>query len=99
MSGGSWDYFYVKLEEVAGRLACDPSPLRAALGEMFYKSARAMHSIEWNDSGDGSDTEESDIIEALGRRAAELVADAAVSKIEGAINQAQDAIAALKGTP
>ncbi len=68
MSGGSWDYIYGKFEEVADRLQSkNQTPLRRALGKHISKTAKAMHSIEWNDSGDGDDDEEKNIKAALGK--------------------------------
>ena len=52
MSGGSWDYFYGRLEEVASRLQCERDPLRKAFGSHLQKCAKALHDIEWVDSCD-----------------------------------------------
>jgi hypothetical protein len=60
MSGGSWDYFYLRLEEVASRLQCERDPLRKAFGSHLQKCAKALHDIEWVDSSDyepGEDVE------------------------------------------
>lgn len=55
MSGGSWDYFSFKLEEVATRLCGDKTPLRKAFGKHLKECAEALHQIEWSDSGDTSE--------------------------------------------
>ena len=55
MSGGSWDYVYGKFEDVADRLAEEKSPLRRALAKKVRLIAKAMHEIEWEDSGDTGD--------------------------------------------
>ena len=52
MSGGSYDYLYHKVEEVADQLDGDRSPLRRAFAEHLHKVAKALHDIEWVDSGD-----------------------------------------------
>jgi len=60
MSGGSWDYFYCRIEEIADRLCQETSPERKALGKLLKKCSKALHDIEWVDSGDygtGDDAE------------------------------------------
>lgn len=52
MSGGSWNYFYCKLEDNADSLKESPDPLRRALGVQMQKMSEAMHAIEWVDSCD-----------------------------------------------
>ena len=52
MSGGSWDYFYRRLDEVASRLCDEESPLRVLMGKKLKKAAIALHDIEWVDSSD-----------------------------------------------
>lgn len=54
MSGGSWDYFCFRCDDVAEKLCNDASPLRRAFGEHMKLIAHAMHEIEWVDSGDKS---------------------------------------------
>lgn len=56
MSGGSWDYFYSRLDEIALRLlhenhSSEPE-LRRALGRLLRKVVTALHDIEWVDSCD-----------------------------------------------
>ena len=46
MSGGSWDYFYQKLEDVSERLCASDNPHRRALGDLFAKAAPAMRAVE-----------------------------------------------------
>ena len=58
MSGGSWNYLYMQLEEAAQRLKADPDLLRQALGLHMDWVANAMHAVEWNDSGDGAPDED-----------------------------------------
>lgn len=58
MSGGSWEYFYCKLDEVADRLLCDRDMKRKAFGKLMKNCAEAMHDIEWVDSADCSPGDE-----------------------------------------
>lgn len=52
MSGGSWRYIYREFEDVADRLKESDAPERRVLGDLIELIARAMHDIEWVDSGD-----------------------------------------------
>ena len=54
MSGGSMDYLYIKVDEVADMLMHEKSPARRAFGKHLKKVAHALHEIEWVDSGDSS---------------------------------------------
>lgn len=72
MSGGSYDYAYMKLEEFADQLrnksccADDSDPaLRELFREHVRRVARAMRAIEWNDSCDGDSAEKQLILECL----------------------------------
>lgn len=51
MSGGSFDYLYQRVEEMASDLR-DGTPLERAFAEHLDKVAKAMHAIEWVHSGD-----------------------------------------------
>ena len=66
MSGGSWDYVYGTFDEVADRLHREKDPMRRALGRRISLISKALHDIEWNDSGDGAD-EKTSIARALGK--------------------------------
>jgi hypothetical protein len=69
MSGGSWDYAYFKVEEIAERLERSNQPLRRNLGAHLRKVALALRDIEWVDSGDlGEGKEQAAILEVLGGR-------------------------------
>ncbi len=75
MSGGSWDYFYQKMNEGADKLKRDGRPERRAFGKRMEAFAKAMHEIEWVDSEDSSSPRDVDAIkEALILE--ELVAEA-----------------------
>lgn len=52
MSGGSYDYAYQKVEDMASSLSEQRSPLRRAFGAHLKLVAKAMHDIEWADSCD-----------------------------------------------
>lgn len=70
MSGGSWDYVYFKFEETADRLLESKSPERRALGRLIRPMTKALHDIEWADSGDrGQGSELPAILAALGNDA------------------------------
>ena len=74
MSGGSWDYSFIRMEENALRLKSDEDPLRRAFGNKLLLFAKAMKNIEWVDScdyGEGDDVEA--IKAALGNNVEELV--------------------------
>jgi len=67
MSGGSWDYIYCKIEDVAARLKNEKCPHRRALAEKLFLIADALYQIEWVDSGDNSSPEDINAIKlALG---------------------------------
>jgi hypothetical protein len=58
MSGGSWDYFYMKLEEVADRMRKQRTVKRKAFGVLLQKCAKAIHDIEYVDSYDYGEGDE-----------------------------------------
>lgn len=90
MSGGTYNYFYGKLEDLACDIRtdgdCDSAPphMREALRVHLLKLARVLRAVERNDSGDG-DREETrllqelispaDILEAAVQRAEEVKLD------------------------
>lgn len=53
MSGGSLDYISHNVEDIAGRIRGD-TPLRRAFSKHLLLVARALHEIEWAQSGDTS---------------------------------------------
>jgi hypothetical protein len=63
MSGGSWDYVYLRFEDVAVRLKDDKNIKRRALGFLVEKIANAMYEIEWHDSSDTSGEDEPSAID------------------------------------
>lgn len=93
MSGGSYDYFYQRLSEMAesirpvggcGAYAASPA-LRKAFAAHLRDCAEACRAIEWNDSGDG-DSREIELIRKC------VAPDAALKQ---AISDAKDAADAL----
>lgn len=54
MSGGSYDYFFFKLDDFTEELQqnLNNDPLRIAFLEHLKHVREAMHDIEWVDSGD-----------------------------------------------
>lgn len=69
MSGGTYDYVYFKIEDLAAKInVTDPGcpdyvdvQLRQKFKELLYAVAKAARAVEWNDSGDG-DSEEKELI-------------------------------------
>lgn len=79
MSGGSWDYVYQKVAETSERLMLSKCHHRRALGSTLNSYVKALHDIEWVDSGDyGPGDELSSIREAIGKEKilSELIKDA-----------------------
>ena len=94
MSGGSWDYFYGRLEDVALRLQCERDPLRKAFGLHLQKCAKALHDIEWVDSCDCSPGDEVNAIKAvLGTDGPALVLSESRKQAEAALEQLKAALA------
>jgi hypothetical protein len=73
MSGGSYDYAYTRVEEMARKLRpeggcpslCAEPALRELFREHLWRVAKAMYAIEWNDSCDGDDRERELIMACL----------------------------------
>lgn len=82
MSGGSWDYFFYKLQEVADRLICESAnPLRVAFGRHLSKCSKALRAIEWFDSGDNGPDDEIEPIQACLNQSTD-VSDFVVSELK-----------------
>ena len=88
MSGGSMDYLYQKLQYASFR---ETTPERQAFKKHLQLVAKAMHDIEWVDSGDygpGDDSEsirkclnETDVLEAT-IETAKVVLNALTAELE-----------------
>jgi hypothetical protein len=99
VSGGSYDYAYSRIEELADRIRPDgscsaaPPTLRKAFAEHLRTVAKACRAIEWNDSCDGDDNETALIVSVLGKGAevAQALKDAKVAceALDAAIARAE----------
>lgn len=66
MSGGSLDYLYHKVEDVAIKLQNkENTPLQRAFGLHLIKVAKALHDVEWVMSGDYSDGDDEKAIKEV----------------------------------
>ena len=80
MSGGSYDYAYGKIEDLAGEIM-PTTPLRKAFKTHLRKVAKACHDIEWVDSCDCGPGDEDEAIRAcLGKDGPALVLAEAVAE-------------------
>lgn len=54
MSGGSMDYVYARVSEAADNIRerGDSTTLHKAFAEHLYLVAKALHDLEWEQSGD-----------------------------------------------
>lgn len=96
MSGGSYDYFYFKLEEMATSIR-PITPLRKAFCTQLLKAAKACHDIEWVDSGDKvSGDEDAAIRECLGEACDKLCLQEAIKDAEKALWELDKAINTAK---
>ena len=64
MSGGSYDYFYYKIQEFADQLVIRNNPQRMLFKQLLELVAKAAHDIEWVDSGDYGENDENKAIDA-----------------------------------
>lgn len=78
MSGGSYDYLYCKVEEMADRIG--NSPERQRFAEHMRRVAKAMHAIEWVDSCDWGKGDEIEAIRAVFDPKANALADVQVAE-------------------
>lgn len=67
MSGGSYDYAYSKLDDLAGRIKSRArgNALRLAFAHKLSKMAEAAKAIEWHDSGDWGEEDELEALRAV----------------------------------
>ncbi len=93
MSGGSYDYAFNRVEDLAREIRGD-SALRRAFRAHLKKVAQALHDIEWVDSADCSPGSEDDAIRACLAPGAEL--DAAREALRLEIERAQATLAGWK---
>jgi len=96
MSGGSYDHFYYRVEQMADDLKAN-TPLRQAFRTHLRKVAKACHDIEWVDSGDcGPGDEDKAIRECLGEACDFLCLQEATEAAEVAATELTKAIATAK---
>lgn len=91
MSGGSLDYVYRRLEEIAERIS--GSPLHDAFREHVLSVAKALHDVEWVYSNDYSEGDEEAAIRAVIHPGAELAeatkrAERALADLQAALENA-----------
>lgn len=80
MSGGSYDYAFHKIEDLANDIR-PKTPLRRAFKTHLHKVAKACQDIEWVDSSDyGPGDEDAAIRECLGKDGPALVLAEVVSE-------------------
>jgi hypothetical protein len=99
MSGGSYDYAYGRVAEMADRLEGNSpdSPERMAFVAHLRKVAKAMRDIEWVDSSDKSPGDEMAAIMECVTEAEVL--DAATARAESALATLTSALEAVRGVP
>lgn len=72
MSGGSHDYAYLKLENIADSFWVEPKPIeqemaRKKVAIILKYISKVCHDIEWIDSGDYGEEDWKKVIENLSR--------------------------------
>lgn len=93
MSGGSYDYAYTRVDDMAGSLRdVATDPLRRAFKAHLLKVAKAMRDVEWEDSCDGADWQTS--VRAVLTRTDEI--EAATAILCDAIDQANSTLERLE---
>lgn len=88
MSGGSWDYSYHRVEELASRFSMERAPLRRAFGAHLYKVAKALKDVEWVDSADFCPGDEEAAIRAVLPQAEKAVLDVVLEDLKRTIDEA-----------
>ena len=95
MSGGSYDYFYAKLDDLADSIRLI-NPERKAFVKHLKKVVKALHDIEWVDSFDyGINAEIAAIMECITAKEVLLVA---VEEAKKACNNLERAIEKANNT-
>lgn len=99
MSGGSYNYAFRHVDEMAESIETRhrSTPLRRAFAEHLKLVGKAMHAIEWVDSGDyGPGDEEAAIKAVLGPHAEALALGQLVGDAERLVKDLTDQIAKAK---
>ena len=97
MSGGSWNYAYSNLDDIAGRLDRSREPLRRAMAPKVRALAKALHDIEWVDSADYAPGDEEAAIRAFLTPADE--AASVVSELRELLASGSELLARLTPAP
>jgi hypothetical protein len=82
MSGGSYNYAYCTVQDMAESLRRSRDPLRRAFAAHLFLVATAMRNVEWVDSGDYGIGDEVESVRACitpAQEMAEVVQDAIVA--------------------
>ena len=97
MSGGSYDYAYLRVEELADEieLRAGDDPRRVAFAHLLHKCADAAKAIEWVDSFDRAQGSEHEAIDAVVSRSDSLAA--AKAGVLRAIEKAEAMVQSLDG--
>jgi len=96
MSGGSYDYAYGRIHDLADAIRLTTA-LRKAFKKHLHEVADACHAIEWVDSGDcGPGDEDEAIRKALGRNGPALILAEALTEALQAQKDLNAAIAEMK---
>ena len=92
MSGGSYDYAYGRITDMADQLRLT-TPLRKVFQDHLRKVSKACHDIEWVDSGDSSPGEEDAAIrECIGANTSALVLVVAIDEAKNAQRNLEQAL-------
>ncbi len=96
MSGGSYEYAYSKIDDLADSIKARESaltPLRRAFVEHLHLVSEAAHDIEWVDSGDcGPGDEDKAILAVLGPNCSPKVLALAVDGLQDRIEELRKAL-------
>jgi hypothetical protein len=100
MSGGSYNYVYIRIQELAQDISIRAkTPERKAFARLLLKVSKAAHDIEWVDSGDyGSGRENESILDALGENHKFLVMKELIEEAEGMVKTLNEYINSAKNT-
>jgi hypothetical protein len=93
MSGGSMDYFYLKVEWIINDFAKN-TPERSAFAKHLLKISKALKDIEWVDSGDSAPGSESASIRVCLQE--QDILSAAIEEAEHTIENLQNEIKIAK---
>lgn len=94
MSGGSMNYLYSKLDYDA--TFHTNTPERRAFRQHLVKVAKALHDIEWVDSGDYRTGDENAAIRAC--LSSEQLLESVIEQAKESLKNLQDEIAKAEGT-